>query len=371
MPRQKKIRLKKRKDGRYACRYKNLWFYGETSEEALAAREYYKTHEGDSESGQISIIEYADEWLSLYRPNIKPHTHNTYAAALDRFFKPVKTQQVRTIGTSEIALCIQGINNFSGYHINRTMFLVRAILDTAVEERLLPTNPARSKSLSIPQGKNGKGHRAIEDWERKLIHETMHPLRAMYLVMLYAGLRPGEALGINITDDVNFEKGIIHVRRSIDLHTEKNGVESAGKNQFAIRDVPLIPLLAQELKGLSGLLVPGKKGYIGKDAYRMLTLSYRTALLHKANGIEGHHAPKVKPKGWKEITFTAYDMRHSYCTMCRDAGIDQKVLMQWMGHTDYTMIMRVYDHITPERLETSSENLSLITSQKYGNSAES
>lgn len=45
MPRQKKQHLKRRKDGRFACRYRNLWFYGETEDEALEARDEYKQAE--------------------------------------------------------------------------------------------------------------------------------------------------------------------------------------------------------------------------------------------------------------------------------------------------------------------------------------
>ena len=38
MPREKKPQLKRRPDGRYACRYKSMWFYGDTSDQALRAR---------------------------------------------------------------------------------------------------------------------------------------------------------------------------------------------------------------------------------------------------------------------------------------------------------------------------------------------
>ena len=37
MPRQKKQHLKRRKDGRYCCRYAGLQFMGRTEEEARAA----------------------------------------------------------------------------------------------------------------------------------------------------------------------------------------------------------------------------------------------------------------------------------------------------------------------------------------------
>ena len=45
MPRAKKQELKQRADGRYACRYKDKWFMGASSDEALAAREEYKKKE--------------------------------------------------------------------------------------------------------------------------------------------------------------------------------------------------------------------------------------------------------------------------------------------------------------------------------------
>ena len=42
MPRQKKQQLKRRKDGRFCCKYKGIQFMGGSSDEALALREEYK-----------------------------------------------------------------------------------------------------------------------------------------------------------------------------------------------------------------------------------------------------------------------------------------------------------------------------------------
>ena len=39
MPRAKKQHLKQRKDGRYACRYKDQWFYSTDPDDALAIRD--------------------------------------------------------------------------------------------------------------------------------------------------------------------------------------------------------------------------------------------------------------------------------------------------------------------------------------------
>jgi integrase len=42
--------------------------------------------------------------------------------------------------------------------------------------------------------------------------------------------------------------------------------------------------------------------------------------------------------------------------MLRDAGVDLKVAMEWLGHADEKMILKIYDH-TEERIKTSVERL--------------
>ena len=42
MPRTKKPTLKRRKDGRYKCKWHDMQFYGNTPEEAFAARDLYR-----------------------------------------------------------------------------------------------------------------------------------------------------------------------------------------------------------------------------------------------------------------------------------------------------------------------------------------
>ena len=69
MPRQKKQTLKKRPDGRYACRYKNEWFYGRTPEEALAQREEFKEAEKRGVIASYFVSEYALKWFERAYPN--------------------------------------------------------------------------------------------------------------------------------------------------------------------------------------------------------------------------------------------------------------------------------------------------------------
>ena len=58
---------------------------------------------------------------------------------------------------------------------------------------------------------------------------------------------------------------------------------------------------------------------------------------HKALLAEGKELPP-----WKRVTIRCHDFRVDFCTRCREAGVDDKVLQSWMGHADVKMILRVY-----------------------------
>ena len=52
---------------------------------------------------------------------------------------------------------------------------------------------------------------------------------------------------------------------------------------------------------------------------------------------------------WISIDIVPYDLRHSFCTMCRDAGVEIHTCIKWMGHADAKMILAVYDAVSEDR----------------------
>ena len=348
MPRTKKITLKRRSDGRYACRYKNLWFYGNTQEEALEARETYKINEklGLEQKKDLNCYSYAAQWLTIYKSDITPHAFNAYAACVDLIFAPINDKRLSQVQPDDIALCFSSLSGYATDTINRAVTLMRGIFDSAVENGYMVRNPARSKALRLPKGTR-KSHRSITPEERQLILTTEHAMRPAIMLMLYAGLRPGEAYAIDTRTDIDFNNNLIHVTKALGLYGKESTL-TEGKTKNAIRDVPMLPILADALKDINGLVLASRRNpdqYINSGERAEYIRSYRYALEKNLNGRE--HKPK--DKGWQKVTFSPYDMRHSFCTMCRDAGIDMKVLIEWMGHADAGMIMRIYDHVTDER----------------------
>ena len=102
MPRQKKQHLKRRPDGRYACRYQNQWFYGDTEDEALSAREYYKQQQkaGASAPASLTVAEYALSWLPRAKVNVSRQTYSESAILLEHLLSAIGTGNVGEISSS-------------------------------------------------------------------------------------------------------------------------------------------------------------------------------------------------------------------------------------------------------------------------------
>ena len=53
--------------------------------------------------------------------------------------------------------------------------------------------------------------------------------------------------------------------------------------------------------------------------------------------------------------------------MLRDAGVDLKLAMQWMGHADEKMILKVYDHVSEFRTQQAMADVeTMLASRQNG-----
>ncbi len=352
MPRQT---LKQRPDGRYACKYKGKFFYGATQTEALAAREAYKRlEESGIRAGPVTVGEYAAKWLPIHKASVSKRTYNDYAKQVETLCSYIGDMPLRDVTPSDIKKVFNHYLGRSESNVSRAQHLFTGIFEGAVDDGYIVRNPCKNESAKPHKGTAGT-HRAITDEERELILSTPHRVRLAALVMLYAGLRRGEALAIDLDRDVDLEAGTIRVGSAVRFEMNQPSVVQP-KTQAGIRTVPLVDLLKKELQGHHGLLLPSASGKMCSfPAFRSAWESYLKAL-SKASG----HPVSIRP----------HDLRHSYCTMLRDAGIDLKVAMLWMGHTDNKMILRIYDHVTPSRLTRSMAFLEQFMSSSSQNGSQ-
>lgn len=376
MARERKPKLKKRPDGRFACRYHDQWFYSYDMEDCLAQREAFKAAEKRGRIGVYFVREYAEAWLKRSRPDIAPSTLKGLETHLKRLTGAIGHLPVSDVKPSAIKGVYSSFyKGLSNTYIKSAKQLYCSLFDSAVADGLITSNPARDRTARPHKGTSG-GHRAISPEERQWI-ETLcidHRAHPVAMAMLYAGLRPQEAKALDIDRDIDFDRDIITIRQT--AHTDPDNAQKyafsdRGKTERANRQVPLLPPLKTALKGKHGLLITSAHGEpVTKTTWRVVWNSYRTAMEESINGMPRRWYGKTKEhkriiaaggklNPWISFDVTPYDLRHSFATMLRDMvpPIELHTAIKWMGHSDATMILHIYDQVTDTRESGEAERL--------------
>ena len=374
MPRQKKQRLKRRADGYYVCRYKDQWFYSLDEDDCLSQRETYKRLEKLKTGMPPTVAEYSAEWIKRAYPTVSAstmgglriHLRNLTDLYGDLPVTSVKPSQIKSIYSSAYI-------GLSDSYIKAGKQLFCALFDSVMADGYIRTNPAREKAAKPHKGTTG-GHRQITKEERHWIETlcTDHRAYPAVMTMLYAGIRPQEMKAVLIERDVDFNAETItlqefaHIRDSNHYQLTKKG-----KTDNAARTIPLFPPLKKALSGRKGRLITSAKGeQVTIQAWRSAWESYVSCMETAINGCPKRWYGKTREHKaimaaggqlppWRPFTVVPYDLRHSFCCMCRDADppVELHTCVRWMGHKDAKMIMRIYDEASDDRSDKEAERI--------------
>lgn len=368
MPREKKPRLKKRKDGRYACRYKDQWFYSYDPDDALAQREEYKKLEREQTGTIPTLADYAEKWLLRAYPSVSPSTKTGLKIHLKKLTEAIGHFPLDLIKPSDIKeIYSTRYLGLSKSYIDGAKQLYCSLFDAAQADGFIPNNPARDKTAKPHKGTTGS-HRQITDQERTWICTlcTDHRAHAAVMAMLYAGIRPQEMKSLKIDRDVDFKKETITLREFVHVDGTKYTHTKVGKTEKAARTIPVFPPLKAVLEGKKGYLITSAAGkrvntiQTWKSAWESYVCAMETAI----NGVQKRWYGKTRAQKnqedlapWVSFTVVPYDLRHSFCCMCRDAGVEINTVIRWMGHADEKMVLRIYDEVSDDRSEKEAEKL--------------
>lgn len=369
-------KLKRRPDGRFVCRYKDQWFYGSTAESALSQREEYKRREAQGRIVPYFVRECAENWILRSYPTGNPRTIDAMKRHVKTLVNAIGELPVEDVKPSDIKnIYSTYYKNLSREYIKQAKRVFCAVFDSAVADGLIRSNPARDRTARPHKGTTG-GHRAITEQERQwiLTKAVNHRVHRVAMTMLYAGLRPQEAKALVIERDVDFIRETVTVRQT--AHTDPDNVQKyvltdRGKTEKANRVIPLLPPLKSALKGQKGLLITSAHGQpVTRATWFNAWTSYKNTIEKELNGCQRRWYGKTKEHKaliaagqplpeWISFDVTPYDLRHSFVTMCRSMRppIELNTVVKWMGHTDATMVLQIYDSVTDERDETEGERL--------------
>ncbi|MGW3428253.1 tyrosine-type recombinase/integrase [Streptomyces melanosporofaciens] len=290
----------------------------------------------DPDAGAVSFEEYALRWVKerglspttdeLYRRLLRLHILPVFGGwDLDEITPPrVRTwraERLETVGETTVA---------------KSYRLVKAILETAVEDELIRRNPCRIRGA----GKESAGERPIATVEQvDALADAMGPRwRLMVYIAAYGPARPEEQAEMR-RPDVDLETVGVWVRRAAPELTTGRRVVGDTKSEAGKRFIVLPGFIRKDLeqhvkwfaeKEPNGLLFVGEKG----APFRRSSFGRKWRRARAKVGLPGD--------------FRFYDLRHTGHTLSTQSGATLKDTMVRAGQSS-TRAALIYQHSTLER----------------------
>lgn len=227
-------------------------------------------------------------------------------------------------------------------------------LEKAVKLGAIRTNPADSCELSRVEKKEIRPLDS-EDIARFMEAVQNHPFRALFLTMLFTGMRRGEICGL-LWGCVDLDNGTITINKQLQnipgqpgsyrLVSTKNGKSRTLKASHFVVDLLRQQKAEQEkMKRLVGAMWHDE-GYVFCDA------------------VGRHLSPSTVYHNFKRIAndigvpnTRLHDLRHSYAVASLQAGDDIKTVQSNLGHHTASFTLDVYGHVTAQMQQASAEHM--------------
>ncbi len=284
------------------------------------------THTQESEKHPFSA--YAWNWFNIYsKPNVETATAITYERQLRRYLVPAFGDlAVEDITTDDVQKLF---NDMSGAQAtkNKVRVVLNQIFVAAMEEKLIASNPLRSKRVKV----TGKASKAtvpysVEQMRYIVQHiaDVKNPLDRAYLALqALHPMRLEEVLGLR-GEDVDIQNRTIHICRAV-THPNRNMPEVKDTKTFG----------SSRSIGLSALALP----YLPKcKAGAFLFGGDKPLSYTQARKMCG----RIKRNIDFSESITPRRFRATVLTDLYDQTKDIKLAQQAAGHTTSAMTLKYY-----------------------------
>lgn len=270
---------------------------------------------------------------------------------------PIGHVPIRKITKNQIMLYLASITHYSNSTIEKSFQQLKTAFKIAFDNGVIEKNIMSAVEIKRPKSdKPDKVVRGYTVEEQNVLLETMlasaiprgrNDYRRQILIELYTGMRMGEINALT-PDDVDFEKKIIKVRRTIAKDVdEQYYVKGITKTTAGQRDIPMNSNAEKVLRSS----IQNKK----RNKYNLIFYDYNKKSVVITNQVNSYFRRVCEKAG---IPFNGqHALRHTFATRCIESGIQPIVLKKWMGHTDIHVTLDTYADVFDRMNDDSLEQL--------------
>ena len=339
------------------------YFYGKTKEEVTAKLNDTMTevrHKTYKDPEKRMFGEWLDEWMEVFRDNLKPTTRESYQYLIKSHIKP-KLEYIPLVSleTTHIQRFVNSKkkDGLSPRTVKYIHSVINGSLKKAFELGYIKSNPAKSVELPEPEQKDIKFFdseqiykflKLVEDRERGTVY---HPA---FLLELWTGLRRGELLGLRWRD-IDLKEGVVSVRRGM-VRTKDGLIFQEPKTKFGKREISIPPVVCEVLtfhKTKQAKVTKVKAGEAWTEKLKFTSGKLEDNDLVFTNPLGNPLDPRAFSSHFKKLIegtdlegITFHGLRHSFAILCLQEGVDPRTTQENLGHHDPGFTLKVYSQAT-------------------------
>ena len=278
------------------------------------------------------------KWRDAVKPAMKLSTQLSYEWALKRIKSAFGNSSIGVIGKADIQTFLTGASkNLSSESVRDLRARLRGLLTAAEEWGWIRagSNPARGR-LRLPPREFVRPRVILAPAEfHKLLLALQQPYSTIVTVAVLGGLRRGELSALRWHADP--DAGRLRVDEA-----SYNGKLGSPKTPKSKREVSIGPIAQAAIDEWRK-----QATFTGTNDFMFAIRTNSPIDLHTA--VARHLKPAARRAGVPVVSW--HDLRHTYTTWGRLAGIKPETMRDQLGHSSVLMTLDVYSHAQDRRAE--------------------
>lgn len=317
---------------------------------------------------RLTLGRYLDEWLVATRGKVRPSTWDSYDLHCRRYIVPrlgeLPLQQVTRVQVKALFQDlsergrVRGGSGLSAKSVHNVHLTLRKALADAVEDRLIPRNPAHA-AHKLPRDRPEMLTWTAVHLRAFLAYVADDELAALWRLAATTGLRRGEILGLRWSD-IDLDQGSVSIQQQ---RVKGHGTVSyrppktaKGRRSVALDGVTVASLRKHRKTQLEQRLMLALP-YRDED----VVFSYPDGRPIDPDGLSQRFERHVRESGLPRIRF--HDLRHTHATLALRAGVHPKVVQERLGHSSIAITLDTYSHAIPAMQADAAARVAAIVDQ--------